>query len=89
MLVFVSDVHLTDGTSGTTMVPRAFDKLCRSLDDIIQESVKLKEPRITAVEIVLLRDIFDAIRSSRWLRPQNSEDPVRPWSDATLTDSEG
>jgi UDP-2,3-diacylglucosamine pyrophosphatase LpxH len=89
MLVFISDVHLTDGTSGTTIVPRAFDKLCRSLDDIIQASEKSNI--IKSVEIVLLGDILDVIRSSVWLSSQNSNmsNPVRPWSDATLADSQG
>ena len=71
MLVFASDVHLTDGTSGTTIVPRAFDKLCRSIEDIVRESAKSKESMIKKVEFVLLGDIFDVIRSSLWLRQQN------------------
>jgi UDP-2,3-diacylglucosamine pyrophosphatase LpxH len=88
MLVFISDVHLTDGTSGTTIVPRAFDKLCRSLNDIIRKPDK---SNIKKVDIILLGDIFDVIRSSLWLRPENTgiESPVRPWSDATDTDSQG
>jgi UDP-2,3-diacylglucosamine pyrophosphatase LpxH len=88
MLVFISDVHLTDGSSGTTIVPRAFDKLSRSLEDIIQKPSKSK---IRKVDIVLLGDIFDVIRSSLWLRDANSgiKSPVRPWSDATDTDKEG
>jgi UDP-2,3-diacylglucosamine pyrophosphatase LpxH len=88
MLVFISDVHLTDGSSGTTIAPRAFDKLCRSLDDIIWNP---KKSKITEVDIVLLGDIFDVIRSSLWLRPENTgiDNPVRPWSDATDTDSQG
>ncbi len=87
MLVFISDVHLTDGTSGTTIVPRAFDKLCRSLGDIIRNP---GETNISKVRIVLLGDIFDVIRSSLWLRAENGgSEPVRPWSESGLTDSQG
>jgi UDP-2,3-diacylglucosamine pyrophosphatase LpxH len=90
MLVFISDVHLTDGTSGTTIVPRAFDKLCRSLEDIINGSARSGQPIINHVELVLLGDIFDVIRSSLWLRDQNAgSEPVRPWSDANLSDEDG
>jgi UDP-2,3-diacylglucosamine pyrophosphatase LpxH len=88
MLVFLSDTHLTDGTSGTTIVPAAFDKFCRTLDDIIWDPEKTN---IKTVEIVLLGDIIDVIRSSLWLRPENADqpDPVRPWSDKGLVDKAG
>jgi len=88
MLVFLSDVHLTDGSSGTTIDPRAFGKLCRALQDIIGE--KPQESNIESVEIVLLGDIFDVIRSDFWLRPANSKkNPIRPWSGAQDVDSIG
>jgi len=87
MLVFASDIHLTDGSSGTTIDPRAFDKFGRSLEDIIGDP---KTSKIQEVEIVLLGDIFDVIRSDFWLRPANNKSqPIRPWSPATDTDSAG
>lgn len=88
MLVFASDIHLTDGSSGTTIDPRAFDRFCRSLEDIIGDPQK---SNIRDVEIVLLGDIFDVIRSDFWLRSDNdnSQKPIRPWSDATDNDSSG
>ena len=56
MLVILSDIHLTDGTSGTTIEPRAFQKFGNILSDIIgdPEQAKIKE-----IEIVLMGDIFD------------------------------
>ena len=38
MLVFLSDLHLTDGSSGTTIYPRAFCKLslCKNNQLIMQ-----------------------------------------------------
>jgi hypothetical protein len=62
MLVILSDIHLTDGTSGTTIDPRAFQKFGNILSNIIgdPEQAKIKE-----IEIVLMGDIFDVIRSNR------------------------
>lgn len=88
MLVFLSDVHLTDGSSGTTIDPRAFNKFCRILEDVIGDT---KESNIKNLEIVLLGDIFDVIRSDMWIRKDNDDPkkPVRPWSTATETDRGG
>ncbi len=85
MLVIFSDVHLTDGTSGTTIVPRAFKKFGNILNDIIGDP---KEAKIKEIHIVLLGDIFDVIRFRRWLRDENKSDthPIRPWSDPGETD---
>lgn len=69
MLVFLSDVHLTDGSSGETIKPTAFgifaDQL-RKLADTVSP--------LTEVRLVLLGDIFDIIRSSLWL-----SNTTRPW----------
>lgn len=88
MLVFISDTHLTDGTSGTTIAPAAFDKFCRALEDIVWDPGRTN---IKTIEIVLLGDIIDVIRSSLWLRPENADptNPVRPWSDESVSDSAG
>ncbi|MDO8785917.1 MAG: hypothetical protein Q7J12_06830 [Syntrophales bacterium] len=77
MLVFLSDIHLTDGSSGTTIEPRAFHKFCRILQDVVGNP---QETKIEEIEIVLLGDIFDVIRSNIWLRPENSDpaNPIRP-----------
>jgi len=74
MLVFISDTHLTDGTSGTTIVPAAFDKFCRALEDIVWEPDKTN---IVSVEIVLLGDIIDVIRSAVWLRRETGIVKIR------------
>jgi UDP-2,3-diacylglucosamine pyrophosphatase LpxH len=88
MLVFLSDVHLTDGSSGTTIDPRAFNKFGRMLKDIVGDP---RQSNVKNIEIVLLGDIFDVIRSSVWLRPENDrpESPIRPWSTATEVDRTG
>jgi UDP-2,3-diacylglucosamine pyrophosphatase LpxH len=71
MQVFISDLHLTDGTSGITIDADAFKLLRDDLNDLIQKRGS-KELRI-----VLLGDIFDIIRSTKWLASS-----VRPWSEA-------
>ncbi len=88
MLVFLSDIHLTDGSSGTTIDPRAFNKFGRMLKDIVGDP---RQSNVRNIEIVLLGDIFDVIRSSVWLRPENSDakKPIRPWSTATDSDGSG
>ncbi len=79
MLVIMSDIHLTDGTSGKTIHSGAFEKFALYLKDMAETS-KAKE-----VEIVLLGDIIDLIRSDYWLRSLR----IRPWSKANLRDGKG
>jgi UDP-2,3-diacylglucosamine pyrophosphatase LpxH len=69
MLVIASDIHLTDGSSGKTIHSGAFQKFALYLKDIVQ-TAEARE-----VEIVLLGDIIDLIRSDYWLRSD-----IRPWS---------
>jgi UDP-2,3-diacylglucosamine pyrophosphatase LpxH len=78
MLVIASDIHLTDDSSGKTINPGAFRKFAIYLKDMVQ-TAKAKE-----VEIVLLGDIIDLIRSDYWLRSN-----IRPWSKSTDKDGEG
>jgi UDP-2,3-diacylglucosamine pyrophosphatase LpxH len=86
MLVILSDVHLTDGTSGTTINPAAFNKFRLVLQDVIGDNPK--EYGLEKVHLLLLGDIFDVIRSSLWLRQDNQDipAPVRPWSPPTARD---
>jgi UDP-2,3-diacylglucosamine pyrophosphatase LpxH len=88
MLVFVSDLHLTDGSSGTTIHPRAFCKLSQLLLDIIGDPQKTK---IKKIHLVLLGDIIDVIRSDFWLRQEKGQPgkPIRPWSPASDRDKHG
>lgn len=79
MLVFISDIHLTDGTSGETINSRAFKKFVQYLKNMAA-TAKVKE-----IEIVLLGDIFDVIRSDYWLKSNN----IRPWSESGKKDKEG
>lgn len=75
MLVFLSDIHFTDGSSGETIKPTAFriftENLCKLADTV---------KGLDELRLVLLGDIFDIIRSTRWLQNGNT---IRPWDAAS------
>lgn len=81
MLVIISDLHLTDGTSGSTISPGAFQLLHERLVDLARGASQRRDGGyrpIERVDLVLLGDVLDVIRSSRWF-----ETRIRPWDDAT------
>ncbi len=81
MLVIISDLHLTDGTSGTTIRDKAFRVLRRRLSDLAYDASYRKSGRyrpVKEVNLVLLGDILDIIRSSAWLVEDKE---LRPWGD--------
>jgi len=80
MLVIISDLHLTDGTSGSTISPGAFQLLAERLADLGLSASRRRDGSyrpIERVDLLLLGDVLDIIRSSQWLQNR-----VRPWSDA-------
>ncbi len=79
MQVFISDVHLTDGSSGETINAGALKVFAENLRTLVA-SVREKSAVVTELQIVLLGDIFDVIRSAKWLEAGVS---VRPWSPAS------
>jgi hypothetical protein len=81
MLVIISDLHLTDGTSGETIHEDEFKIFRERLHDLAYAASCRKlgdtetyEP-IDAVHLLLLGDILDVIRSAKWLGGK-----VRPWA---------
>lgn len=83
MLVIISDLHLTDGSSGTTIGLRAFESFKERISEMaykaswrIDEAGKRFYEPVESVDIILLGDILDVIRSQKW-----TESSVRPWSD--------
>jgi UDP-2,3-diacylglucosamine pyrophosphatase LpxH len=78
MLVIISDLHLTDGTSGTSLPPGAFAIFVERLQDLAERASwragGTYEP-IQRLDVILLGDIVDAIRSNVWL----DRGRVRPW----------
>ncbi|HYO25858.1 MAG TPA: hypothetical protein VEQ85_13025 [Lacipirellulaceae bacterium] len=80
MLVIISDLHLTDGTSGSTISPGAFQLLGERLVDLACGASQRRDGSyrpIERIDLVLLGDVLDVIRSSRWL-----DDRTRPWDGA-------
>lgn len=79
MLVIISDLHLTDGTSGATISPGAFELFADALGDLARGAscrVGGAYRPIERIDLVLLGDVLDVIRSTRWL----SQTAIRPWS---------
>ena len=83
MLVIISDLHLTDGTSGETIKAGAFSAFRERLRDLAYDASKRADGKYKPIEelhLILLGDILDVIRSAKWL----DEGPgagVRPWDD--------
>jgi hypothetical protein len=73
MLVFFSDVHLTDGSTAETLNPEAFELF---VDRVARLARRRRAP---AVWCVLLGDGLDLIRSLRWIRDPKGP---RPWDRA-------
>jgi UDP-2,3-diacylglucosamine pyrophosphatase LpxH len=81
MLVIVSDLHLMDTTAGchNLSVDAFRDVFLSRLAGLIADA----EKRIKSVEILLLGDVFDFIRTEKWFEV----DPVdRPWGKNGLAD---
>ena len=79
MLVIISDLHLTDGTSGETINAGAFEILRERLSEMAYDASKRDDgvyKPIDGIDLLLLGDALDAIRSTRWL-----DKAVRPWDD--------
>ena len=99
MLVIISDLHLTDGTSGQTIKKNAFRIFTKRVRDMAWDaSFRRNKPDentdkpdentdkpekntyqpVERVDILLLGDILDVIRSTSWLQKGSK---ARPWSD--------
>jgi UDP-2,3-diacylglucosamine pyrophosphatase LpxH len=80
MLAIISDLHLTDGSSGSTISAAAFEIFADELRDQAANASWRSDGRyrpIERIDVLLLGDVLDLIRSSQWLaRPD-----VRPWDD--------
>ncbi|TWU30251.1 hypothetical protein [Bythopirellula polymerisocia] len=80
MLVIISDLHLTDGTSGTTISAGAFRLLAERLSDLALSASHRRDGHyepVQQIDLVLLGDVLDVIRSTQWL-----DRPARPWDDS-------
>ena len=76
MIVFISDLHFTDGTETGTLNPGIFRIFCGLIKDIIDRSTP------EYLRIVFLGDIFDLLRTEYW-----NSTKLRPWSVNVKLDS--
>ncbi len=80
MLAIISDLHLTDGSTGTNVSPGAFQgfshRLCEMAMQASWRADGCYRP-IEQLDLLLLGDVFDVIDSNKWLA-----NDVRPWDDA-------
>jgi hypothetical protein len=80
MLVIISDLHLTDGSSGPTLAPGAAGRFLgqlRSLAIAASWRTDGKYRPVERLDLVLLGDIVDLVHSAQW----GVRAAVRPWSD--------
>jgi len=80
MLVFISDLHLVDGTTGNTVDLGQFSDFA----DALRRIVHSRDADIRDLTVVFLGDIFDLIRTDRWF-----DTAIRPWSADTERDLNG
>jgi UDP-2,3-diacylglucosamine pyrophosphatase LpxH len=79
MLVVISDLHLTDGSSGETINGGAFRSFVENLESSVEDACWRRDGKFVPIDrcdLLLLGDVLDVIRSDRWLR----SGAVRPWS---------
>lgn len=78
MLVLISDLHLTDGSSCATTSPGAFGLFAQRLRELAELASWRSDGSyrpLERIDLVLLGDILDVIRTSRWTTISG----VRPW----------
>jgi len=81
VLVIISDLHLTDGTSGETIRSGAFRSFRESLRELAYDASWRSDDSyipLERIDLVLLGDILDVIRSTKWC---DAPAEVRPWGD--------
>ncbi len=78
MLVICSDLHLTDGTLNRSLSTDAFSILAERIEDLALAASWRSDGSYRPIEqldVVLLGDVFDVLRSKHWARRPK----VRPW----------
>jgi UDP-2,3-diacylglucosamine pyrophosphatase LpxH len=71
MLVVISDIHLTDLSTAHNVHATAFDLMCREISTAAQAKGAVE------LQVVLLGDIFDLVRTDFWHRTTTPDQ--RPW----------
>lgn len=98
MLVIISDLHFTDGTTGSTIGASAFRDFRDRLQELAYDASwrdnraahaldpsqpdKIYEP-IESFDLILLGDVIDIIRSTLW---SDNGETIRPWQQKGIDD---
>lgn len=94
MFIIISDLHLGDGTTASSIPPSAFYLFAKRLRQDAHFA-SLRRGRYSPIEeldVLLLGDILDPIHSTKWFYPVDDKtsaritkpgeaDYIRPWSD--------
>jgi hypothetical protein len=78
MLAILSDLHLNDGTTGSTLSPGAMGLFAERLGELAAAASWRADDRyrpIEQIDLVLLGDVLDPLASTLWAR----QPAVRPW----------
>ncbi len=70
MLVVISDLHLTDGSSGETIKVGAFERFAAEPSSLAAQASERPDDvcaPVDGVDVLMLGDVIDVIRSARWL----------------------
>lgn len=85
MLIISSDLHLKDGTSGKSITVDEFRVFAERLGSVAYQASRRADGRydpINVIDLVFVGDVFDLIRSERWLLgPTGKPETIRPWND--------
>lgn len=76
MLAIVSDLHLTDETTARNISPGAIKLFARHLKHRLAD----REKQVQELQLILLGDVFDLVRTSKWCGIPASD---RPWNGAS------
>lgn len=81
MLVIISDLHLTDGTTGKTVAADAFERFRGRLQELAyyasyRGGMGSYKP-LEQIDLVLLGDVLDVVRSTKWAT-NSQEMPILP-----------
>lgn len=87
MLVIVSDMHLGDGTTASSISPSAFHLFSHRLRETAYYASFRRDGSyrpIESLDILLMGDVIDPLHSTRWLdTAPHTSDYTRPWTDAS------
>src|SRR5512134_1508041 len=86
MLVIISDIHLGDGTTASSISPSAFHLFSSRLRETAYYASFRRDGSyrpIESLDLLLMGDILDPLHSTLWLETApGTPDYTRPWTDS-------